>query len=123
VNIEFFNTLKDTIMDKLLLSPPIAFLIMLAAVLIFAEALSRLSFRPKERAQDAGKSYACGEEMSTNMMQPDYTQFFPFAFFFTILHVVTLMLATVPVETIESFFIAIIYLAGVIVAMLILFRR
>ena len=32
-------------------------------------------------------------------VQPDYGQFFPFAFFFTILHVVALMVATVPAGT------------------------
>jgi len=110
-------------MARLLLSPPVAFLITLVTVMIFAWLLSKFAFSPKSRPEDAGKSYACGEEMATNQMQPDYSQFFPFAFFFTILHVVTLMLATVPVETMGSLFIAFIYLVGVVAAMLILFRK
>jgi NADH:ubiquinone oxidoreductase subunit 3 (subunit A) len=110
-------------MDKLLLSPPVAFLIMLGVVTLFATALSKLSLKPKKHGEGEGKSYACGEDVPTHLMQPDYSQFFPFAFFFTVLHVVALMIATVPIETMESFSIAIIYIAGALVGMAILFRR
>lgn len=110
-------------MDKLLLSPPVAFLVVLCVMLIFAAALSRLSLKSGKRAEDQTKSYACGEDVPTHLMQPDYSQFFPFAFFFTVLHVVALMITTVPVETMESFSIAIIYIAGAMVGMAILFRR
>ena len=111
-------------MDTILLSPPVAFVIMLVAALLFSGAISRLGFKPKgPDSNGTGKSYACGEDVSTHLMQPDYTQFFPFAFFFTILHVVTLMIATVPVETVESFSIAVLYIMGAVVTLLILFRR
>jgi NADH-quinone oxidoreductase subunit A len=110
-------------MDRLLLSPPIAFLIILGVTLLFAAALSKLSFKPKSHGEGETKSYACGEDIPTNLMQPDYSQFFPFAFFFTVLHVVTLIIATVPIETMESFSIAVIYIAGALVGMAILFRR
>ena len=69
------------------------------------------------------KSYACGEDVPTHLIQPDYTQFFPFAFFFTILHVIALIAATVPFETFETFTIAVIYILGAIVGLSILFRR
>ena len=110
-------------MNNILLSPPIAFLIMLVTVIVLVSGISAISFKAKSRAEGTGKSYACGEDMPPNLMQPDYSQFFPFAFFFTILHVVALMLATVPTETMGSFSIAVIYLLGAIVAMFILFRR
>jgi len=110
--------------DNILLSPPVAFTLMLASAILFSAVLSRLGFRRKDKnIGGMEKSYACGEDVSTHLMQPDYTQFFPFAFFFTILHVVTLMVATVPVETVESFSIAAIYLIGAVAALLILFRR
>jgi NADH-quinone oxidoreductase subunit A len=108
---------------NLLLSPPIAFVIMLGAVLLFAAALSKISFKPKERSADEAKAYACGEDIPTHLMQPDYSQFFPFAFFFTILHVVALMVTTIPVTTTGSFAIAVLYLAGALVSLVILFRR
>ena len=110
-------------MQSLLLSPPVAFVIVLAAIGLFSLALSRLSFKRKDGPGDIGKSYACGEDVATHLMQPDYSQFFPFAFFFTVLHVVTLMVATVPVETMETLWIALIYLAGAAVGLFILFRR
>ena len=110
-------------MDKILLSPPIAFLIVLGATMLFAELLSLLSFKQKKQSEGTCKSYACGEDVKTNLMQPDYSQFFPFAFFFTILHVVALMIATVPVDNIGSLVMALIYLGGAAVAIMILFRK
>lgn len=111
-------------MDKLLLSPPAAFLILLAGMLIIVRLLSALSFKKKGGSGDGGtKSYACGEDTPTNLMQPDYSQFFPFAFFFTILHVTALIITTIPMETLGSLSIAIIYLAGAMTALFILFRR
>jgi NADH-quinone oxidoreductase subunit A len=92
-------------------------------MIIFAAGLSMLSIKPKSHGEGETKSYACGEDVPTNLMQPDYSQFFPFAFFFTVLHVVALMIATVPIETMESFSIAVIYIAGALVGMAILFRR
>ena len=53
----------------------------------------------------------------------DYGQFFPFAFFFTILHVVTLVVATSPARTLQGLAIAIIYVLGAILGLFILFRR
>jgi NADH:ubiquinone oxidoreductase subunit 3 (subunit A) len=110
-------------MGKLMLAPPVAFIIMLAVSACFAMALSHLSFRRKGPDTDIDKSYACGEDVPTHLMQPDYSQFFPFAFFFTVLHVVALIITTVPTETIGSFAIAVIYIAGALVGMSILFRR
>lgn len=111
-------------MSNIFLTPPIAFTVMLVSALLISAAISLLSFKRKDK--DIGgmmKSYACGEDVSTNLMQPDYSQFFPFAFFFTILHVVTLMVATVPAETIGSLIRASVYMLGAVAALLILFRR
>jgi len=111
-------------MNNILLAPPVAFVLVLVAMLMLARALSAISYKNKgQPVEDIGKSYACGENVPTHLMQPDYSQFFPFAFFFTVLHVITLMIATVPMETIESFSIAVIYILGAVVGLSILFRR
>lgn len=110
-------------MSKVLLLPPVCFIVVLVMVSAFAGILSLISFKPRNRPDDIGKSYACGEDVPTHLMQPDYSQFFPFAFLFTVLHVVALMLATIPVETMSSFAIAVIYLAGALSGLMILFRR
>ena len=69
------------------------------------------------------KEYACGEDLPTAMIQPDYSQFYPFAFYFTILHVVALMIATVPTATIETFLIAVVYILGAIIGLVVLYAR
>jgi len=107
----------------LILTPPITFIIILAVTILISELLSALSFKRKKQPEGMGKAYACGEDTPENRIQPDYGQFFPFAFFFTILHVVALMVTTVPVQTVQTFSIAIVYILGAIVALFILFRR
>lgn len=106
-----------------LLLPPVAFLIVLVVTIALAGGLSKLSFRRQKQDWDTAKSYACGEDVPTNLIQPDYSAFFPFAFFFTILHVLALIVTTVPVQTLGSFAIAIVYVAGAVTGLFILFRR
>ncbi|MDO8535508.1 MAG: hypothetical protein Q7S30_00620 [Candidatus Omnitrophota bacterium] len=106
-----------------LLTPPIAFIIVLAATMLASGLLSKLSFRAKKGSDASTTSYSCGEEGCTPYIQPDYAQFFPFAFFFTILHVTALIITTIPMETLGSLSIAVIYLAGAMTALFILFRR
>jgi len=111
-------------MDKWLLNPPVAFLIVFVFFLILGLLLSRLSYRSKkEPAPGSGKPYACGEDIQDHLSQPDYSQFFPFAFYFTIAHVATLMVTTVPAETIETLIIALVYIGALTVGLFILLRR
>jgi len=93
----------------------------MSVVLLFSHLLSKLAASGKEAAGKR-KAYSCGEDVGEHRLQPDYSQFFSFAFFFTIMHVVVLVIATAPV----GFFVSImgcIYIAAAIVALLILFRR
>lgn len=111
-------------MSPVLFYPPVAFIIVLAALLLLSWFLSRLAFRPKKRGAGGSlKAYACGEDIPEHKVQVDYGQFFHFAFFFTILHVLTLVIATVHVETTGSFFIAVVYIVGAITGLFVLFRR
>ncbi|MGA2265136.1 MAG: hypothetical protein ABSH10_01730 [Phycisphaerae bacterium] len=105
------------------LSPPVAFVIVLVAVVLFSYALSRLAFRHGKQSAGALAPYACGEDIPDAMIQPDYGQFLPFAFFFTVLHVIALMATTVPVETITSFVIAVIYVGCAILGLSVLYSR
>jgi NADH-quinone oxidoreductase subunit A len=104
------------------LTPPLAFLIMLAAAAGVSFGLSQLAF--KKRTGNGGlQPYACGEDIPTHMIQPDYSQFFPFAMFFTVLHVVALMGATVAKADMTSLVIAGVYLLGALVGLTVLYRR
>ncbi len=99
------------------------FLIILLIVILLSSILTKLAFKPKKQAQGATEPYACGENIATHMIQPDYAQFFPFAFYFTILHVVALMLALVPAATTGTLVMAMVYILGAIIGLMVLYRR
>ena len=105
-----------------LLSPPVAFIIVLLAVLFLNRVFSILSFKNKQ-SEESKESYACGEDFQEHMIQPDYGQFFPFAFFFTILHVIVLVVATVPIENMQTFVMALIYIIGAVLGLVTLLKR
>ena len=67
-----------------LLTPPVAFIIVLLAVLFLNRVFSILSFKNKQ-SEESKESYACGEDFQEHMIQPDYGQFFPFAFFLLVI--------------------------------------
>jgi len=106
----------------LLLTPPIVFILILIAALCVGYLLSKLALKPKKVPEGLTKEYACGEDLPTAMIQPDYSQFYPFAFYFTILHVAALMIATVPMATIETSLIAVVYILGAIIGLFVLYK-
>ena len=107
-------------MNSLLLTPPVTFIILLASGIFLFFALAIFTYNPKKHFAGEKKAYACGEEVTQQAMQPDYTQFFPFAFFFTIMHVVTLIIATVPAG---MHWFAFVYLLCASVGLSILYRK
>ena len=109
--------------NVLIYSPPIVFIIVLVLALYFSRLLSKLAFQTKDRPKGQSKSYACGEDIPDQMIELDYSQFFPFAFYFTILHVVALMIATVPAVKTGTLLIAFIYIIGAIIGLSVLYRR
>jgi NADH-quinone oxidoreductase subunit A len=112
----------DYAFSEILLSPPVAFFILLAAGGLLYWAMGRLA--PSKRTKGEGlKPYSCGEEMPSHMIQPDYGQFLPFAFFFTILHVVALMVTTAAGVTAAAFAIAMVYVLGAMVGLVVLYRK
>lgn len=110
-------------MNNWLLLPPIAFGVLLATVAILEVASRRLTAQGID-SPGKTKAYACGEDPVTNRVQPNYGEFFPFAFFFTIMHVVALMLATVPAGGSKLFIgIAVLYALVGLLGLLILFKE
>ena len=105
------------------LAPPIAFVIVLVVTLAGFAGAALLPPKRKGPRGALAKPYASGETVERSRFQPDYGQFFPFAFFFTILHVVTLMVASSPARTIQSAAIAGVYVVGALLGLFILFRR
>jgi hypothetical protein len=111
-------------MDKLLLLPPIAFLVILVFMLFQYLGFGIFSSDIKTAEKPGGlKAYACGEDVKNHKVAPDYSQFFPFAFFFTIIHVVALVVATVPAGSFFAVAIAAFYLVASAIGLFVLFRR
>ena len=105
-----------------LLVPPVAFIVILLASLGLLRLMGRLSYKPAPGNEANPKPYACGEEGGP-MVRPDYGQIFPFAFYFTILHVVALVATTVPNSSASTLTMAIIYLVGAVVGLFVLYRK
>jgi NADH:ubiquinone oxidoreductase subunit 3 (subunit A) len=110
-------------MEKLFLLPPMVFLVIFCFVLLFSYIFGRWAYYKNKPSQGARKAYACGEDFSQHLIQPDYSQFFPFAFFFTILHVMALMIATVPVRATVFLVLPVIYVVSAIIGLAILLRK
>jgi NADH-quinone oxidoreductase subunit A len=106
-----------------LLLPPLAFLIILGTVVGLWALAGRMRFRTDTRTVGEGRPYACGEDLPDHMIQPDYGQFLPFAFFFTVLHVVALIVATAPAAALESVAIAALYIVGALIGLVVLYRK
>ena len=107
-----------------LLSTPLTFLAALAVALILLRLCGLLAPVVKTpHGSGKGKAYACGEDVKNHHAQPDYQQFFPFAFFFTIMHVLALVVVTVPAGSLPATALAIGYAGSLAIGSLVLFRR
>jgi len=110
----------------LLLLPPIAFVLVLALVWLQSAGFSVLQLKLAKSNDAPGgkyKSYACGEDVADHRVQPDYGQFFPFAFFFTIMHVLALVVTTMPAGSGVASGLAVLFLVSAAVGVFVLFRR
>lgn len=110
-------------MSNWLSNPAVVFVIILALLFLLNRLFSRLAFRSNKSETGSCESYACGESSFDNTVQPDYSQFFPFAFFFTLAHVATLMIATMHFVNVGALVIAIFYIIGGIIGLYVLLRK
>jgi NADH:ubiquinone oxidoreductase subunit 3 (subunit A) len=105
-------------MQNILLSPLFA----LAVFLALAYGLYRLGGKLAARGEDhPGKHqpYACGEDLGLSQVQLTYHAFFKLALMFGILHLATLVIATLPASG-TSRRLATLYLLGVGISVLVL---
>jgi NADH:ubiquinone oxidoreductase subunit 3 (subunit A) len=108
--------------NEFVLSAPIAFVILLAVCGLLYFALGSISYKKGTKSHGQTQPYACGEEQPTELPVAEYSQFFPFAFFFTILHVVALTVATFAVATAGNIIIAAFYVVSALVGLTVLYR-
>ena len=108
----------------MLLLPPIAFLIIFVVIWLQYAGLEVFSSGEKWPEEKGKKeSYACGHDVPDSRVNPNYSQFFPFAFFFTIMHVVALVVATYPRGDTGAICMGVGYLVTAAVSLFILFKR
>ena len=105
-------------MQNILLSPPFA----LAVFMGVAYGLYRLGGKLAARGEDnPGKHqpYACGEDLGLTQAQLSYHAFFKLALMFGILHLASLVIATLPASG-TSRRLATLYLVGIGISVLVL---
>ena len=115
-------------MEQLLYYPPVTLLIFLLLGLALSRAAAGYAAVGEESVRKL-ESYACGQRQVNHSVSPDYSQFFPYAFFFTIMHVLVLVVATAPSwklgapGAMGAFALPLLYVAGGLLALVIIFRR
>jgi hypothetical protein len=102
--------------------PPVAAVLILLAVLLLSRGMKATAFRG-ELGAGARSAYSCGEDMPRNSYRPEYGQFFSYAFFFTIMHVAALVLATVPAGAAGPYILAALYVAAALIGLSALLRK
>lgn len=102
----------------IVLAPPIALALLILVGLGGSHAAASLSAHGKDSKRKL-EAYACGQRNVVHEVSPDYSQFFPYAFFFTIMHVLTLIIATAPVDALT---LPLLYVGVGVLALLIIFR-
>ncbi len=110
---------------EILLLPPLVFGIYLLTAWLISALSAKMSHVPTiTGAKGKYDAYACGEEVPSEKQSPDYTLFFPFAIFFTLMHVAGLMLATLAISgSGASYQFGVIYLAVIGAILAILYAR
>lgn len=106
-------------MESLIFAPPIIFIIYVVIFLAGSKGLSHYSNTGKRGGQGLD-SYACGQRNIQDYVNPDYSEFFPFAFFFTIMHVLVLVIATAPYD---APVLPVVFILVAILSMVIIFKR
>lgn len=106
-------------MEVLLFAPPIVFLMFVFVFQIFSKSVEKYS-RHGIRTEHESDPYACGQRDIQNYVNPDYSQFFQYAFFFTIMHVLVLVVATAPYD---APFLPVVFIISGMLSMVILFKR
>jgi hypothetical protein len=107
--------------QDILHSPPVALCIFLAGTYAIYRLGGALS-PPGENLPGKCQPYACGEDLKPPEAKLAYQAFFQLALMFSMLHLAILVTSTLPAGN-ESHRIAILYLLGIIVSVLVLTGR
>lgn len=101
-------------MTQIILSPPVVVLIL---ILLYGSINYCLSFFETQAVKRVNQD---GQQIEQSNIKPDYRHLYPYAFFFTIMQILILVLAT---ASSGSFTLPLLYIAAGILSLLIIFRR
>jgi hypothetical protein len=107
-------------MANFLLLPPVAFSLVMLLIMAQSFLMKRTSFKAA-LGGGARKAYSCGEDLEENRFRPEYGQFFSYAFFFSIMHVVALVVATMPSG--QGYYLAAFYVLAALIGLVAVLRR
>ena len=102
-------------------SPMIVFIIFLFVGWLLLEAGKKIAAKGEE-SKGKHMHYSCGEDLEVPSLNLNYHQFFRLALLFGILHIVALVLSTIPAES-EIRILPIMYLACAGIGIFILLER
>ena len=106
------------ILNTISVSPPVVFIIFILsgwALLAGGRKIAAIS----EDSEGKHMHYSCGEDLDVPSFSLNYHQFFRLALLFGILHIVALVISTIPAES-EIRFLPILYLVSAGIGMFIL---
>ena len=103
----------------LLLMPPIVFILFLLLLLSLSGGLAKFAARSSDNLREL-EPFNHGQNQAEQQISAGFGSLLPLAFFFTIMQVVVLVVATTPVD---ALLLPLIYVAGGILALVIIFRR
>ncbi len=108
-------------MREILISAPVIFLLFALLAALISRVLARKADTTPGGAHELDP-YACGQDEETvrHFVSPNYYRLFGYAFFFTVMHVLVLVVATAPAG---HTLLPVAYIFAGVLAMLILFRR
>lgn len=106
-------------MHTLLYSPQVILAAFFVVFMVSIRLFTKLA--PKgELGEHALDPYACGQRDFENYIHPNYSQFYRYAFVFTEMHMLTMVLATAPKD---ATVLPLVYVAAGVLALLIIFRE
>ena len=107
----------------LIIFPPVTFLLLLGVLIALSHLTEKIAYKNPHNPAGKTKAYACGEDVKEHRIKVNYSEFFPFAFFFTIMHVITLMIATSPESMKSTLGITLLFMITAFLSIFIIFRR
>ena len=103
----------------ILCAPPVVFTLFLLFFGLGMRRARRYAVRGEAGEREL-EPYACGQREFESYVNPDYTQFFRYAFVFSVLHVLALVVATAPMDALA---LPLAYVAAGVLTLSIIFRK